>query len=112
MDIIKEMERRGHKFVRYADDVNVYTRSRRAAQRVLLSCKGSLYTVKKNSGIFRILHLISIKIPAVALRTELIQSVRQEKDSAVPQYSARFQYSAECFIQTVLLRKGKRIGIV
>ena len=35
----KEMEKRGHKFVRYADDVNVYVRSRRSAQRVLASCK-------------------------------------------------------------------------
>ena len=35
----KEMEKRGHRFVRYADDVNVYVRSRRSAQRVLNSCK-------------------------------------------------------------------------
>ncbi len=31
----KELERRGHKFVRYADDCNIYVRSERAAQRVL-----------------------------------------------------------------------------
>ena len=43
----REMERRGHKFVRYADDVNVYTRSRRAAQRVLSSCKEYLETEMK-----------------------------------------------------------------
>ena len=43
----KEMERRGHKFVRYADDVNVYTRSRRAAQRVLSSRKEYLETKLK-----------------------------------------------------------------
>ncbi len=30
----KELERRGHKFVRYADDCNIYTRSLRAADRV------------------------------------------------------------------------------
>ena len=34
----REMERRGHKFVRYADDVNIYVRTQRAAQRVLASC--------------------------------------------------------------------------
>lgn len=30
-----ELERRGHRFVRYADDCNVYVRSRRAGERVL-----------------------------------------------------------------------------
>lgn len=31
----KELERRGHVFVRYADDVNIYVKSRRAGERVL-----------------------------------------------------------------------------
>ncbi len=31
----KELERRGHRFVRYADDCNVYVRSKRAGERVL-----------------------------------------------------------------------------
>lgn len=30
-----ELERRGHRFVRYADDANIYVRSRRAGERVL-----------------------------------------------------------------------------
>jgi RNA-directed DNA polymerase len=34
-DLDKELERRGHQFVRYADDCNIYVRSRRAGQRVL-----------------------------------------------------------------------------
>lgn len=38
----KEMEKRGHKFVRYADDCNIYVRSKRGAQRVLRSCKAFL----------------------------------------------------------------------
>jgi group II intron reverse transcriptase/maturase len=33
-EVDKELERRGHKFVRYADDCNVYVRSRRAGDRV------------------------------------------------------------------------------
>jgi len=33
-DLDKELERRGHRFVRYADDCNVYLKSRRASQRV------------------------------------------------------------------------------
>lgn len=38
-DLDKELERRGHKFCRYADDTNVYVRSLRAGERVLQSVK-------------------------------------------------------------------------
>ena len=34
-EVDKELERRGHAFCRYADDCNVYVRSRRAGERVL-----------------------------------------------------------------------------
>jgi len=34
-EVDKELERRGHTFVRYADDCNVYVRSKRAGERVL-----------------------------------------------------------------------------
>jgi RNA-directed DNA polymerase len=34
-----ELERRGHKFVRYADDCNIYVRSQRSAERVLASTR-------------------------------------------------------------------------
>ena len=36
-ELDQEMERRGHRFVRYADDSNVYVRSARAGQRVMAS---------------------------------------------------------------------------
>jgi len=36
-DLDKELERRGHTFCRYADDCNIYVRSRRAGERVLVS---------------------------------------------------------------------------
>jgi RNA-directed DNA polymerase len=36
-DMDKELERRGHKFVRYADDGNIYVKSRRAGERVMES---------------------------------------------------------------------------
>jgi RNA-directed DNA polymerase len=36
-DLDKELERRGHRFVRYADDCNVYVKSRAAGERVLAS---------------------------------------------------------------------------
>ena len=34
-EVDKELERRGHCFVRYADDANVYVRSRQAGERVM-----------------------------------------------------------------------------
>lgn len=36
-DLDKELERRGHKFCRYADDCNIYIKSERAGQRVMQS---------------------------------------------------------------------------
>ena len=36
-DVDKELERRGHRFCRYADDMQVYVRSRRAGERVMAS---------------------------------------------------------------------------
>lgn len=38
-ELDKELERRGHRFVRYADDSNIYVRSERAGHRVLASIK-------------------------------------------------------------------------
>jgi len=38
-DVDKELERRGHAFVRYADDCNVYVRSKRAGERVLAALR-------------------------------------------------------------------------
>ncbi|MCM3733562.1 group II intron reverse transcriptase/maturase [Fictibacillus nanhaiensis] len=34
-ELDKELERRGHRFVRYADDCNIYVKSRRAGERVM-----------------------------------------------------------------------------
>jgi len=34
-DLDKELEKRGHKFVRYADDCNIYVKTERAGQRVM-----------------------------------------------------------------------------
>lgn len=38
-DLDKELERRGHHFVRYADDCNIYVRSKRAGERVYRSVR-------------------------------------------------------------------------
>lgn len=39
-EVDKELERSGHAFVRYADDCNVYVRSRRAGERVMRRLRG------------------------------------------------------------------------
>lgn len=39
-ELDRELERRGHRFVRYADDCNVYVRSERAGHRVMRSLRG------------------------------------------------------------------------
>ncbi len=44
-ELDKELERRGHKFCRYADDCNIYVRSERAGKRVMASIENFL--VKK-----------------------------------------------------------------
>ena len=36
-ELDQELQRRGHRFVRYADDCNIYVRSRRAGERVMAS---------------------------------------------------------------------------
>jgi RNA-directed DNA polymerase len=41
-DLDKELERRGHRFCRYADDCNIYVRSKRAGERVMHSITGFL----------------------------------------------------------------------
>lgn len=38
-ELDKELERRGHKFCRYADDCNIYVRSQKAGEKVMLSIK-------------------------------------------------------------------------
>jgi len=43
-DLDRELERRGHRFCRYADDSNVYVKSKRAGERVLASMTNFLET--------------------------------------------------------------------
>lgn len=43
-ELDRELEKRGHKFVRYADDCNVYVKSERAGQRVMASLRRLLTT--------------------------------------------------------------------
>ena len=47
LTISKLFEKRGHRFVRYADDCNIYVKSKRAGQRVYASIKTYLETKLK-----------------------------------------------------------------
>ena len=52
-DLDKELERRGHKFCRYADDCNIYVRSKRAGERTMASITSFLarrLRLKVNEG--------------------------------------------------------------
>jgi RNA-directed DNA polymerase len=46
-DLDKELERRGHAFCRYADDCNIYVRTRRSGERVMASVSRYLQTRQK-----------------------------------------------------------------
>ena len=46
-DLDKELEKRGHRFCRYADDCNIYVGSRRAGERVLASLSRFLKEILK-----------------------------------------------------------------
>jgi group II intron reverse transcriptase/maturase len=58
-DLDKELASRGHKFVRYADDCNIYVRSRRAGERVkasvtaFLECRLRLKVNEEKSAVAR-----------------------------------------------------------
>jgi RNA-directed DNA polymerase len=58
-DLDKELQKRGHRFVRYADDCNIYVKSRRAGERLLagigrfLERKLRLKVNAKKSGVDR-----------------------------------------------------------
>ena len=64
-DLDKELEKRGHKFVRYADDCNIYVRTQRAGERVMESVKGFLekkLKLKVNSKKSKVERATKVKI--------------------------------------------------
>lgn len=51
LDVLdKELERRGHRFVRYADDCNIYVRSRKAGERVMAGIERFLEKAPQAQG--------------------------------------------------------------
>src|SRR6266478_1400035 len=49
-ELDRELERRGHRYIRYADDSNIYVRSERAGQRVIVSCHHNYVTWEHHYG--------------------------------------------------------------
>ena len=48
-DLDKELERRGHRFVRYADDCNIYVKTERAGERVMEGMRTFLLPIPPTS---------------------------------------------------------------
>ena len=76
-DLDKELEARGHKFVRYADDVAIFVKSKRAGERVLASVSRYLerkLKVKVNASKSKVSHVkdsavLGFKIHGKKLKT-------------------------------------------
>jgi len=52
-DLDKELEGRGHTFCRYADDCNIYVRSKRARGRMVVELYHGLFAKGRNSFVWR-----------------------------------------------------------
>jgi RNA-directed DNA polymerase len=53
-ELDKELEKRGHRFCRYADDGNIYVRSMRAGRRVMVGVSIRSFSIKDNQTRHRI----------------------------------------------------------
>ena len=76
-DLDKELEKRGHKFIRYADDLAIFVKSRRAGERVLASVsrylehklKVKVNTSKSKVGQVKDSSVLGFKIHGKKLKT-------------------------------------------
>jgi group II intron reverse transcriptase/maturase len=89
-DLDKELEKRGHKFCRYADDCNIYVKTKRAGDRVYQSVKSFLegklkLKVNENKSAvdwawkrkFLGFRLLGVKAPKISIAKE---SIKRFKD--------------------------------
>jgi RNA-directed DNA polymerase len=80
----KELERRGHKFCRYADDCNIYVRSRKAGQRVLESINVFIENklkLKLNSTKSKVCHASQSKFLGYSFTIEKKVRIRVARES-------------------------------
>jgi RNA-directed DNA polymerase len=90
LDVLdKELEKRGHRFVRYADDCNVYVRSQRAGERVMAGIEKFLtkrLKLKINRGKSAVARPNVRKLLGFSFTSE-----RQPRRRIAPQALARFK---------------------
>ena len=83
-DLDKELERRGHRFCRYADDCNIYMRSEQAGQRVMESVSQFLIKrlrLKVNPGKSSVGNLWNVKFLGYTMTRENEPRLRPAKRS-------------------------------
>jgi len=87
-ELDEELTRRGHRFVRYADDCNIYVRSRRAGERVMASVTSFItrrLRLKVNASKSAVAqpetrHFLGYRLqPVAGGRAEVLMSERSEK---------------------------------
>jgi RNA-directed DNA polymerase len=87
-ELDEELERRGHRFVRYADDCNIYVRSQRAGERVMASITSFInrrLRLKVNESKSAVAqpetrHFLGYRLqPVKGARAEVLLSERSEK---------------------------------
>jgi RNA-directed DNA polymerase len=87
-ELDEELERRGHRFVRYADDCNIYVRSQRAGERVMASITSFInrrLRLKVNESKSAVAqpetrHFLGYRMqPVKGARTEVLLSERSKK---------------------------------
>ena len=104
-DLDKELERRGHKFCRYADDCNIYVKSRKAGERVLISIRKYLekkLSLKLNSNKSKVVEAHQGKFLGYSYTWEKSPRIRVAKESIT-----RFRKKAK---EMFRMAKGKNIG--
>ena len=93
LDVLdRELENRGHRFVRYADDCNIYVRSRRAGERVMASIERFLekrLKLKVNRAKSAVAHPHLRKFLGLSFT-----SGKEPKRRIAPQALARFKSKA------------------
>ena len=82
-DLDKELEKRGHKFVRYADDCNIYVQTQRAGERVMESVKTFLEKKLKLK-----VNQKKSKVEKTAAKDKERLACKVQHDSAVGKYGS------------------------
>ena len=104
-DLDRELERRGHRFCRYADDCNVYVRSKVAGERVLASLTGWLdkrLRLKVNAAKSRVARPWDSKFLGYSLTVD-----RKPKLKAAPESVKRFKAKVKCLFRQ---GRGRNLG--